>query len=148
MFQNVVGQLATASKLAALTDESGNEIRIWQSAATFVGRGVETVGYVITASQASRCKIEYPEDGQPPFKGECTVMRKELRGFTAATLLEPLLPYANTEMGCGVVDGVWYDMDIVHNGKRFVISASNPDSCTDDGSNSVSALIEAVYRLK
>ncbi|WP_129646152.1 hypothetical protein [Peristeroidobacter agariperforans] len=51
------------------------------------------------------------------------------QNFDAARVLDALLPYADTGMGCGVHDGVWYELDIVHSGRRFVISASNPDQC-------------------
>lgn len=140
-------ELAAASKLAKLTDDSANEVRIWQTWATFgPSPGYDTIGYIITASGISRCKIDYPSGGQPPFAGTCAMVRGESLGFDVARFLEPLLPYANTSMGCGVYDGVWYDLDIVHDAKRFVLTASNPDECRDGGSAAVLALIEGVHQ--
>lgn len=141
-----VDELAAASKLAKLTSKSANEVRIWETIATFgPAPGYDTVGYVITPSRMSRCEIDYPVDGQPPFAGRCEILRRDSGGFDAARLLEPLLTYADTDMGCGVQDGVWYDLDIVHGERRFVISASNPDQCNDDGSAAVNSLLEAVH---
>jgi hypothetical protein len=148
-----IDELAAASKLAKLTSEAPNEVRIWRSVATFAASpGYETVGYIITSSQTSRCEIDYPPDGQPPFAGKCEIVPIKSSGFDSARFVEPLLPYANTDMGCGVMDGEWYELDIVHSGKRFVISASNPGSCVGmgagPGSTEVSSLLEAVYRRR
>ena len=110
--------------------------------------GYATVGYVITPPRIVRCEIDYPADGQPPFAGRCEMMQRDSRDFDTARVLESLLPYADTGMGCGVQDGVWYELDIVHNRKRFVISASNPGHCNDEGSAAVNLLLEATYQRK
>jgi len=51
-----VNELAAASKLAKLTRESANEVRIWESVATFgPAPGYATVGYIIAPSRVSQC---------------------------------------------------------------------------------------------
>jgi hypothetical protein len=143
-------ELAAVSRLALLTDKSPSEVRIWETFANFNPNtiGYETVGYIISPSRALRCEIEYPPDSHVPSKGTCASMTKESHYSKTTPLLDTLLSYADFQTGCGHMDGSWYSLDIVHHGNRFVVSANNPQSCNDAGSEAVSSLIQAVGQLR
>lgn len=147
--RNRADRFAAWSGLALLTDESPNEVRIWQAISAIVpGIRFETWSYVITPSQALACKITYSQGGSTASHDGCEIIGQASHARELAPLVAALLPHANSGMGCGIADGNHYTLDIVHDGKRSFISATNPDICRDAGSLAVASLINAMQHLR
>lgn len=142
--------LATSSRLPPLTSDSMDEVRIWETFANFDPNtiGYDTFGYVISRARVLKCKITYSRDQHTSLDGQCAALRSQPSSSNTIPPLETLLPYADSDIDCGIQDGVWYTLDIVQSGKRLVISASNPASCKGSAAATVASLIDAVHRLE
>jgi hypothetical protein len=69
---------------------------------------------------------------------------KENRDEADQYALASHLAVPDVTTDCGVVDGDWVLIDAVSKGKRFVLSASNPESCSADAAKLVSELLHEV----
>lgn len=78
----------------------------------------------------------------------CEIIGETSQLRELAPLVDALLPHADSRMRCGISDGDYYTLDVVHDGERFVIASTNPTVCRDTGSAAVAALIEALQRLQ
>jgi hypothetical protein len=142
-------RFAASSGLALLTDESPNEVRIWHSVSAIVpGIRLETWSYVIAPEYALGCRITYSQGGGTASHDRCQTIARASELRELAPIVDALLPYADSRMDCGIADGDHYTLDIVRDGKRFLIASTSPTVCRDQGSAAVAALIAAMQRLQ
>lgn len=137
---------ARVSHIKVLKDGDADEVRLWYSWATFdlSTNGIGTIGYLVTAGHARKCRVSYPRTSVVPRSGRCSSYAPQQNPKDIAASLIHLVPFANSSMSCGVEDGGWVLIDLVVNGKRSVLYASNPGSCPGDGPKLVSRLMNAV----
>jgi hypothetical protein len=137
---------ALASKLAVLKEGDPDELRLWVSWATFdpSTNGIATVGYVFAGNHARMCRIAYPGQSTSPKSGLCRRYAPQVGPAQIASDLARLSALADVSIDCNVVDGDWVLIDAISNGKRFVLSASNPHTCTGDAAKLVSEVLSEV----
>ncbi len=139
---------ALASKLAALGDGNPDEVRFWLTWATFdpSTNGIATVGYVVTDRNSRMCRIGYSAKSTMPENARCRRYTPHRgRGRTMADLVR-LSAFADFSVDCNIEDGAWVLIDAVSNGKRFVLSASNPEFCDGDVAKLVSESLDEVTK--
>ena len=139
-------EYATQSKLPVLRDGAPDEIRFWVSWANFDIRtiGYDTVGYVISDHDDFVCRIKYPHKQRAPFVGSCRRNTKSTAFDAIRADVRDLAKFSGQSLDCGFLDGEWIGIDGVIAGQRFIIAASNPGSCEDDGSKLVAKLLAVV----
>ena len=89
------------------------------------------------------CRIAYSSKSTKPKSGLCRGYVPQRGQAQIADELR-LLALANVTIDCNVVDGEWVLIDAVSNGKRFVLWASNPETCTGDAAKLVSDVLSEV----
>jgi hypothetical protein len=124
-------RFAQASHLAVLSDGDPDEIRLWLTWATFdpMTNGIATVGYIVTDSRSSECRITYRGESTAPRSGRCTRLASKWRTRVIGDLVR-LSAFADTDIDCDMVDGDWVVIDAVSVGKRFVLWVNNPELCS------------------
>ena len=141
--RNRADEYARVSNLTVLQDGNHSEIRFWVSAATFdpSTNGIATFGYVLTDEDSRMCSIAYSGKSTVPKSGQCKHYSPQReRQRTLADLVQ-LSTFSDFSIDCDVLDGAWVLIDAVSNGKRFVLSANNPQNCSGDAAKLVSALL-------
>jgi hypothetical protein len=141
---------ARASGLPVLKEGNVSEVRLWVSVATFdpSTNGIATVGYVLTHQNSTMCRIGYAGKSTVPRNGGCKQYApQEDRDKTLADLVK-LSAFSDSEIDCDVVDGAWVLIDAVSDGKRFALTASNPEVCDGDAAKLVAKLLRAVAAPK
>jgi hypothetical protein len=143
-----LNEYAQASKLAALKEGDLDQVRIWVTWANFRADtiGYETKGYVFSENGSWICRIKYLRDKPNPFTGSCVPEKHRKMQVPSAAEIEALSSLSGRELGCGVMDGAWFEIDGVHHGHLFALGSSNPDQCSDDGSKVVAQIIAHVWR--
>jgi len=137
---------ALASNLAVLKDGGTDELRLWVSWATFdpSTNGIATDGYVLTANNTKICRVAYSGKSTEPKNALCRRYAPQGGRAQIAGDLTRLSALADVTIDCNVEDGDWVLIDAVSNGKRFVLWASNPKTCTGDAAKLVSAVLDKV----
>ena len=144
--RNSLDQYAKASELNNLRDGDKDELRFWITSVNFDVNtiGYDTVGYIFSKSSVRICRIKYPRRTRIPFKGSCKTDEPTNESASVLSRIKELEKYEYRSLGCEVMDGAWMQIDGVSEGRRFVLRANNPDSCTDEGSKIVADVLSAI----
>jgi hypothetical protein len=126
---------------------SRDEVRIVISWADFgqTEVGVSMRAYVVRPNSVRECELKYGATLEAPLSGRCRppkARRHSAAGAGTATLAR----WDGRALNCGWIDGAWMTIEGDHDGAHFVLTANNPEMCSDEGSKAVIRYVSELDR--